>query len=123
MRRVGRKDTAPELLVRRHLHQCGLRYTLHDRRLPGSPDLCLPRRHSVVFVHGCYWHGHDCRHGSVRARSNAEYWSAKIADNRSRDQRKSRELRALGWHVETIWECQCRNARILAALARRLLSR
>jgi DNA mismatch endonuclease (patch repair protein) len=123
MRQVGRKDTAPELLVRRYLHACGLRCRLHDKRLPGSPDLCLPRRTCVVFVNGCFWHGHDCRHGAVAARSNADYWAAKIDDNRRRDRRKQAELRALGWHVEVIWECECRNPHTLAALARRLLER
>ena len=111
------------MLVRRYLHSRGLRYRLHDKRLPGTPDLSLPGRTSVVFVNGCFWHGHDCRHGAIVARRNADYWAAKIADNRERDIRKRRELRSLGWHVEVIWECQCRNARMLAALALRLLRR
>lgn len=123
MKRVGRKDTAPEICVRRHLHAQGLRYRLHDRLLPGTPDLSLQRRASVVFVNGCFWHGHDCRHGAVQARTNADYWSAKIEDNRHRDLRNFRALRALGWHVEVIWECECRRPRKLAALARRLLLR
>jgi DNA mismatch endonuclease, patch repair protein len=123
MRRIGRKDTAPELLVRRYLHARGLRYRLHDKRLPGSPDLSLPKRSSVVFVNGCFWHGHDCRHGAVAAKQNADYWAAKIDDNRRRDRRKQTELRSLGWRVEVIWECECRNPRVLAALARRLLRR
>ena len=111
------------MLVRRYLHSRGLRYRLHDTRLPGTPDLSLPARASVVLVNGCFWHGHDCRHGAVAARRNAGYWTAKIADNRERDMRKHRELRALGWDVEVIWECECRNARTLAALALRLLRR
>jgi DNA mismatch endonuclease, patch repair protein len=123
MQRVRRKDTAPELLVRRYLHARGLRYRLHDKRLPGSPDLSLPKRSSVVFVNGCFWHGHDCRHGTVAAKRNADYWVAKIDDNRRRDRRKNAELRSLGWHVEVVWECECRNLRVLAALARRLLRR
>ena len=123
MRQVGRKDTAPELLVRRHLHACGLRYKLHDKGLPGSPDLSLPKRSSVVFVNGCFWHGHSCRHGSVAAKRNAAYWAAKIDDNRRRDRRKQAELRALGWNVDVVWECECRNLRVLAALARRLQGR
>ena len=123
MKRVGRKDTAPELIVRRYLHSRGLRYRLHDKRLPGTPDLCLPRRASVVFVNGCFWHGHDCRHGAVAARRNANYWAAKVDDNRRRDRRKRDELRALGWHVEVIWECECRQLSMLAALAGRLSRR
>lgn len=123
MQRVGRKDTAPELLVRSYLHSRGLRFRLHDKRLPGTPDVSLPKRTSVVFVNGCFWHGHDCRHGTVAAQCNADYWAAKIEDNRRRDRRKRGELHALGWHVEVIWECECRNPRTLAALARRLLAR
>jgi DNA mismatch endonuclease, patch repair protein len=123
MQRIGRKNTAPELIVRRYLHARGLRYLLHDKGLPGSPDLSLPKRSSVVFVNGCFWHGHDCRHGAVAARHNTSYWAAKIDDNRRRDRRKQAELRALGWHVEVIWECECRNQHTLAALVRRLLRR
>jgi DNA mismatch endonuclease (patch repair protein) len=123
MQRVGRKDTAPELIVRSYLHRHGLRFRLHDKRLPGSPDLCLTKRSSVVFVNGCFWHGHDCRHGAVAARRNADYWAAKIEDNRRRDRRKQGELRTLGWHVEVVWECECGRPRALAALARRLLRR
>jgi len=77
----------------------------------------------VVFVNGCFWHGHDCRHGAAAARSNADYWTAKIEDNRGRDRRKCAELRALGWHVEVIWECECGQPRKLAALARRVARR
>lgn len=123
MKRVGRKDTAPEWRVRRYLHAQGLRYRLHDKRLPGTPDLSLPGRASVVFVNGCFWHGHDCRHGAVSARRNADYWAAKIDDNRRRDERNRHALRVLGWHVEVIWECESRNAAKLAGLARRLLRR
>lgn len=123
MQRVGRKDTAPELTVRRYLHGLGLRYGLHARSLPGKPDIVLPRRGAVVFVNGCFWHGHVCKHGSVQAKTNPEYWAAKVADNRRRDQRQYRELHALGWQVEVIWECQCRNDSTLRKLARRLLAR
>ena len=123
MKRVGRAGTAPEQRVRAFLHGEGLRFTLNAGGLPGSPDIVLPRRRSVVFVHGCFWHGHRCKHGAVAAKRNADYWAAKIDDNRRRDRRKQRELRALGWHVEVIWECQCENLRHLRALALRLLLR
>lgn len=123
MKSVGRANTAPELQVRRYLHAQGLRYVLYDRRLPGRPDLVLPRRRSVVFVHGCFWHGHRCAHGRVAARTNAAYWAAKIADNRARDRRQQGALRALGWAVEVIWECQCADEYKLHALAARLLQR
>lgn len=123
MKRVGCKDTAPELAVRRYLHSVGLRYALHRRDLPGKPDLVLPRRRSVVFVHGCFWHGHGCRHGSVKAKSNSAYWLAKIEDNRRRDRHQQAELRQLGWRVEIIWECQVDNPRALARIAEHLLVR
>lgn len=123
MKQVGRKDTAPEMAVRRYLHASGLRFRLHPRQLPGTPDIVLPGRRSVIFVHGCFWHGHDCAHGRVRARSNAAYWSSKIAANKARDRRKSNALLDLGWRVEVVWECQCRDARDLKALAKRLLRR
>jgi DNA mismatch endonuclease (patch repair protein) len=123
MQRVGRKDTFPELEVRRFLHAQGLRFRLHARGLPGTPDLVLPGRRTVVFVHGCFWHGHDCPHGVVRARSNASYWEAKISDNRARDARKARALREAGWFVETVWECECANHARLRRLAAALLRR
>jgi DNA mismatch endonuclease, patch repair protein len=123
MKRVRRQDTAPELRVRRYLHARGLRFTLHDRRLPGCPDLVLPCRHCVVLVHGCFWHGHRCRHGRVHARTNADYWAAKVADNRARDRRQQRALQALGWTVEVIWECESADEGKLSALAARLLQR
>ncbi|MDE1947966.1 MAG: DNA mismatch endonuclease Vsr [Burkholderiales bacterium] len=123
MKKVGRENTAPELAVRRYLHACGLRFRVHDARLPGRPDIVLARRHSVVFVHGCFWHGHGCAHGKVRAKTNIAYWDAKIHENRARDARKRRALLQLGWKVETIWECQAGAGRSLAALAWRLLNR
>jgi len=123
MKRVRREDTAPELAVRRFLHRAGLRYTLHGAHLPGRPDVVLPRRRTVVFVHGCFWHGHDCAHGSVQSKTNAAFWSRKIADNRARDARKADELRAAGWRVEVVWECQAGDGAFLRRLARRVLRR
>lgn len=123
MKKVRRENTAAELAVRRFLHAAGLRYCLHVRGLPGSPDLVLPKRRSVVFVHGCFWHGHHCAHGRVKAKSNAEYWVDKIEANRDRDRRQRRVLRAAGWHVETIWECQIERVSVLQALAARLMAR
>jgi DNA mismatch endonuclease (patch repair protein) len=101
----------------------GLRYVLHPASLPGRPDLVLPRRRSVVFVHGCFWHGHDCAHGAVRAKTNAAFWEAKVLDNRRRDARKAAELRAAGWHVEVIWECETKIESVISRLGRRLLRR
>jgi DNA mismatch endonuclease, patch repair protein len=98
------KDTGPELLIRRALHARGLRFRLHDRRLPGTPDLVFPSRKAVVFVEGCYWHGHDC-HLFKLPSSRTEFWSEKIEGNRRRDIRVRQELQILGWRQLTVWEC------------------
>lgn len=119
MRRVGSKNTAPEMIVRQMLHRLGYRYVLHDRRLPGQPDLVFPSRGKVVFVHGCFWHGHDCRRGT-RPKSNAVFWATKIEGNKVRDTRHLRTLRALGWRVLVVWECATKPTR-LAGLQSRLV--
>jgi DNA mismatch endonuclease (patch repair protein) len=106
MRAVRQKDTAPEMRVRRALHALGLRYRLNVEGLPGRPDLVFPKYGCVLFVHGCFWHGHRCRHGRVVPRRNAAFWLKKIATNRDRDSTKRQMLRALGWRVLTVWECQ-----------------
>lgn len=123
MRSVGRKDTAPEIAVRRQLHASGLRYRLHVKELPGTPDIVLPRHSSVIFVHGCFWHGHCCPHGSIKSKTNSDYWERKIADNRRRDAKKRRHLRRLGWFVETVWECRVNDIGHVNKLVRRLLAR
>ena len=105
MKRVKQKHTAPELIVRKALHGRGLRYKIGDRKLPGSPDLSLPRYRVAIFVHGCFWHGHDCRLGRPPT-TNIDYWGPKIEANRKRDARKEQQLRDLGWRVFTLWQCQ-----------------
>jgi len=107
MASVGTKDTKPEMIVRRHLHRLGYRYRLHRRDLPGSPDLVFPALKKVVFVNGCYWHGHECRWGKL-PKSNATYWQDKIRTNRERDARNVADLRSLGWDVYTVWQCELR---------------
>ena len=106
MRAVKGRDTKPEITVRRAAHALGYRFRLHRKDLPGSPDLVFPSRKKVVFVHGCFWHGHDCARGARTPKTNAEYWRAKIARNVVRDARVERELAALGWAVLTIRECE-----------------
>lgn len=104
MQRIRSRDTTPELVLRRALHAAGLRYRLHAAHLPGRPDLVFPRRHAVIFVHGCFWHGHACSRG-VMPGSNVDFWDAKIAANRRRDQFQADKLRAQGWRVAVMWEC------------------
>ncbi|WP_374563927.1 very short patch repair endonuclease [Ideonella sp.] len=123
MRAVRRENTAPELALRRQLHAAGLRFRLHSDSLPGRPDIVLPRRGTVVFVHGCFWHGHDCPHGRVRAKTNSRFWADKIDANRARDRRQRSELIQRGWHVEVVWECQVKDRGVIASLVRKLLSR
>lgn len=104
MSRIRSKDTKPEMTVRRLLHGLGYRYVLHDARLPGKPDLVFPSRRKVVFVHGCFWHGHNCGRG-FRPAKNADFWATKIDGNKARDRRNVRAIRAQGWGVLTVWEC------------------
>lgn len=104
MSRVRGKDTKPELVIRRALHAGGFRYRLHGRKLPGRPDLVFSRRKAVIFVHGCFWHGHDCPMFRLPA-TRTDFWAAKIEGNRARDQRAVSALLESDWRVATIWEC------------------
>jgi DNA mismatch endonuclease (patch repair protein) len=101
------KNTKPELLIRRALHRLGLRYRLHDKGLPGCPDLVFPKRRAVIFVHGCFWHGHDC-HLFKWPGSRQEFWREKIEGNRKRDVAVVEKLRNQSWRVLSIWECALR---------------
>lgn len=109
MRRVKARDTTPERRVRKLLTALGARYRLHRKDLPGSPDIVLPGRRLTFFVHGCFWHGHDCPRGARVPKANRDYWLAKIGRNRTRDAAAASELQAQGWRVETVWECELRN--------------
>jgi DNA mismatch endonuclease (patch repair protein) len=106
MAKVRSVDTKPELLVRSLLHKMGFRFRLHRRDLPGRPDMCLPKHRVAIFVHGCFWHGHTCHHGSRRPATNQEYWNKKLDGNIRRDAAALKELRELGWKPLVIWECQ-----------------
>ncbi|MGR9343484.1 very short patch repair endonuclease [Rhizobium leguminosarum] len=110
MRAVKSKDTTTEMIVRRLIHSLGFRYRLHWKELPGTPDLVFPGRRKVVFVHGCFWHGHDCSRGARQPKSNADYWHAKIARNIERDKRNNEALRKAEWDVMTVWECDTKVA-------------
>lgn len=107
MSRIRSRDTKPELQLRRALHAAGFRYRLHDRSLPGTPDLVLPAKRAVVFVHGCFWHGHDCALG-VTPGTRTDFWEEKIGRNQARDETAHAALLAAGWRVLTVWECAFR---------------
>ena len=123
MSRIRGKDTKPELLVRSILHRLGYRFTVsgpNNKKLPGKPDIVLPKWGTVVFVHGCFWHGHDrCRLFRL-PKTRRAFWQEKIANNRKRDARAARELRQLGWNVVVIWECELANSAKCQTLAKRL---
>ena len=102
------KDTKPEMAVRRFLHGMGYRYRLHRRDLPSTPDLVLPKYGTVIFVHGCFWHGHDCRYFRL-PKTRTDFWDEKISGNRSRDRKNRKLLEEAGWQVITIHECEIRD--------------
>lgn len=105
MRRVRSANTGPELALRQALHRRGFRFRICVAGLPGRPDLVFPRRRAIVFVHGCFWHGHDCPRGARAPRANAAYWASKICRNAARDDANRAALEALGWRVRVSWEC------------------
>lgn len=122
MRAVKGKDTGPEMAVRRLAHGMGYRYRLHRNDLPGHPDLAFPGRRKAVFIHGCFWHGHDCKRGSREPKTNVTYWRTKIARNRERDNEHMKRLKAQGWGVLVIWECETKDTARLAPRLRRFLN-
>jgi DNA mismatch endonuclease (patch repair protein) len=115
MRAVRAKDTGPELAVRKLLHEIARGYRLHRADLPGKPDIVYGPRKLAIFVHGCFWHGHDCARGNRPPHANAEYWRAKIARNRARDARHLEALAALGWRTLVIYECALKDSEALRA--------
>jgi DNA mismatch endonuclease (patch repair protein) len=123
MSAIRGKDTKPEMAVRSIVHQLGYRYRLHRRDLPGAPDLVFARLHKVINVHGCFWHMHACRYGLVTPKTNAEFWQTKRKGNVDRDRIALRTLRASGWDVLTVWECETRDAEALERRLRRFLGR
>ncbi len=110
---IRSKDTQPEMMVRKALHARGFRYRLHDRRLPGRPDLVFPQHQAVIFVHGCFWHGHDC-HLFRWPGTRDEWWREKITRNRENDARHTEALSASGWRSGVVWECALKGRTRLA---------
>ena len=121
MRAVKSRDTQPEMRVRRLLHRMGYRYRLHRADLAGKPDIVFPARRCVIFVHGCFWHGHDCRRGKRIPATNVAYWTHKIARNVARFATQVEILEADGWRVLTLWECTLRDEAALADTLRGFL--
>jgi DNA mismatch endonuclease (patch repair protein) len=122
MSRIKGKNTAPELVLRRALHASGFRYRLNVSTLPGKPDLVFPRWSAIVFVHGCFWHCHKgCRIAHI-PQSSTEYWLEKFRANKRRDARAARALRALGWRVIVVWECQLSTSRRVQVVVKRVSS-
>lgn len=106
MKSVGTKHTKPEMIVRRFLFSEGFRFRLHEKKLPGTPDIVLPKYKTVIFVNGCFWHGHDnCKKASM-PKSNVDFWRNKIEKNRFNDFKNLQELPKLGWNVYTVWDCE-----------------
>ncbi|WP_081739591.1 DNA mismatch endonuclease Vsr [Methylobacterium sp. 10] len=122
MRRIRSKDTRPEMLVRRTAHGLGYRFKLHDESLPGKPDLVFPKRKAVIFVHGCFWHAHDCKKGRRVPKSNLEYWNKKRDRNKIRDDCASADLKNWGWRVMQIWECETKDVTLMIDRIRNFLN-
>ena len=122
MQAVKSKNTAPELLVRSLAHRMGYRFRLHGKNLPGKPDLVFPGRRKAIFVHGCFWHGHDCARGARVPKSNRDYWTKKIARNKERDLAACAALAHSGWTYLILWECGLRNEKGLKARVRKFLN-
>lgn len=121
MAAIRGRDTKPEMIVRSLVHRMGYRFRLHRKDLPGKPDLVLPGRRKVVFVHGCFWHQHPrCRY-ATRPATRPEFWADKLDGNRDRDKRVQRELRKLGWEVMVVWECQTKDPEKLEGRLRSFL--
>ena len=116
-------DTKPEKIVRSLAHLMGYRFRLHRRDLPGKPDLVFPARRKAIFVHGCFWHMHDCPYGRVKPATNAGLWAKKRGENAARDKRNMDALEAAGWSVLVIWECEIRKAESLTRVLREFLER
>ena len=112
------KNSLPEMLVRKALFAMGYRFRLHRRDLPGTPDIAMPGRRIAIFVHGCFWHGHDCARGARVPKANRDYWVAKVGRNVARDAVSRDALEAAGWRVETVWECDLKDAAALEGRAR-----
>jgi DNA mismatch endonuclease, patch repair protein len=121
MASVKNKNTKPEVQVRKALFERGYRYRINDKRLPGSPDIVLPKYHTVIFVHGCYWHGHNSCSKNITPSTNKEFWNTKIEKNRIRDKAAQIALKTSGWRVMIVWECQLKNLELFNSTLAKLI--
>ncbi len=122
MKSIKSKDSKPELKVRKLVYALGFRYRLHKKDLPGKPDLVFSKQKKIILVHGCFWHGHNCKRGKVNPKTNANYWSTKISKNISRDKSNIRKLRSLGWKILIVWECKIKNLEQIESRISKFLS-
>jgi len=113
MSKISGKETKPEILVRKYLFSKRFRYRKNDNRLPGKPDIVLPKYKTVIFIQGCFWHGHHCKAGNL-PKTNKEFWESKINSNIERDKKNQRELEKLGWKIIVIWQCELKNKELRA---------
>jgi DNA mismatch endonuclease (patch repair protein) len=120
MRAIRSKDTLPEMAVRSLIHGLGYRFRLHQRDLPGKPDLVFPARRKVIFVHGCFWHSHACKAGLI-PKSNRDFWLAKLRQNKVRDRENLEALRRLGWDALAIWQCELKDSSAIRLRVKRFL--
>jgi len=120
---IKSKNTKPEIFVRSLLHKMGYRFRLHNKTLPGNPDISLKKYKTVIFVHGCYWHRHKCRKGRCQPSSNIKMWKRKFNNTVKRDRKNQSQLKALGWNVIIIWECELSDSKLLIQNLKRTIKR
>ena len=121
MSKIRSKDTKPEMVVRRLVHGMGYRYRLHRKDLPGKPDLVFPKRKKIIFVHGCFWHRHNCKAGLKQPKSNLEYWLPKLERNAIRDKEHQKQLINMGWKILVIWECKLQDKKCISEMVKSFL--
>jgi len=121
MSQIGGKNTKPERLLRSIIHRMGFRFCLHRRDIPGNPDIVMPKYHKIIFVHGCFWHGHEGCPRSDRPSTHTAFWKKKLEGNVARDRKNIRNLRRSGWAVLVVWQCQTRNLEKLVSKIHKFL--
>lgn len=121
MSKISGKETKPEIVVRRFLFSNGFRYRKNDKRYPGKPDIILPKYKTAIFIHGCFWHGHNCPAGKL-PETRKEFWENKIYENVERDKNEQEQLKQLGWKIIVIWQCELKNKKIRDKTLNKLIS-